>query len=264
MSLLTEKVAEAVRAFAQRGFVSPRDVDAWARQIAIAAEAGYDPEGDAARIRRALTAAYRRVTSPRSLARLHTGVEGWATPRLAPQMRDELERRVWAAVKENAEARFAAQDKLVARFRAWATSIPAGGQDVDQRQARQNIVKAAKQTPYTRKRAQIAETARMTGNVNDLMAQGGGAIGAIWDHVPELERKFRPEHTARHGKWYPIRGSWADARGFLRHPHGYWQDHELPGQLINCQCEAVYVYNLEDVPADMLNERGRRWLTRAA
>jgi hypothetical protein len=104
---------------------------------------------------------------------------------------------------------------------------------------------------FEERRAQIDETKRQIGNLNDVIAKGSGAIGAVWECSP-LECDCQPKHKPRDGKWYPFKGSWADEKGLVRHPNGYWEDHEIPGQLSDCMCDARYIYDLEDAPSKTL------------
>ncbi len=104
---------------------------------------------------------------------------------------------------------------------------------------------------FEERRARIDETKRQIGNLNDVIAKGSGAIGAVWECSP-LECDCQAKHKPRDGKWYPFKGSWADEKGLVRHPNGYWEDHEIPGQLSDCMCDARYIYDLEDAPSKTL------------
>ena len=55
---------------------------------------------------------------------------------------------------------------------------------------------------FEERRAQIDETKRQIGNLNDVIAKGSGAIGAVWECSP-LECDCQPKHKPRDGKWYP-------------------------------------------------------------
>jgi hypothetical protein len=67
-----------------------------------------------------------------------------------------------------------------------------------------------------------------------------------------FECDCHPKHKPRDGKWYPFKGSWANEKGLVRHPNAYWEDHEIPGQLSDCMCDARYIYDLEDAPSKTL------------
>ena len=112
---------------------------------------------------------------------------------------------------------------------------------------------------FEERRTRIAEATRQICILNDVIAKGSGAIGAIWECGPdeligEPEYECRPRHKARDGKWYPFRGSWADEKGLVQNPNGYWEDHELPAASTDydCQCDARYIYDLEDAPSKTL------------
>jgi uncharacterized protein with gpF-like domain len=258
MSRFSDALKEAIRHFTVLGFTSPHQVDDWSRRLEAAAEDPVEEHQIGARVASTLQGAYTRATRPGSVKRAHPGIEEWMVHRLEPRLRDELQRRIWAAADLIRLNRQQALAKTMARFKGFATSVPTGGTpEVNQRLVAQEIAAPSKSLDFITRRAQIDQTQKMIGNLNDIIADGAGAIAATWDHVPELERQFRPEHTARHGLTYPIRGSWAAERGLLRAPDGWWQDFDIPGQLINCRCEARYLYSLEEVPPEMLTPAGR-------
>jgi hypothetical protein len=197
-------------------------------------------------------------------------IESWRVTRMEPVARDELERRIYAATDLIKLNRAEAVDRTLRRFKGWATSVPAGGAEVETRPARASMSKDAQEARYIAKRVAIDQTAKMLANVSDIVATGNGAIGGIWDATNEIRRKHRENHLDWHGLWFAIKGSWADEQGLIEHPNGYISDRfgppsrpgaddniVMPARAINCRCELVYAYSLEDVPEDMLTPKGR-------
>ena len=46
-------------------------------------------------------------------------------------------------------------------------------------------------------------------------------------------------------------------QGLVKHRDGYLDEFDMPGVLINCQCEYRYVYDLADVPDEALTAKGK-------
>jgi hypothetical protein len=139
--------------------------------------------------------------------------------------------------------------------------------------------------PWSAKHIAVDQTHKLIGNLNHTIATGSGAIGAIWDALKdEIPRENRDNHLSWRNKFFTIKGNWAetakpeplvnkpgaegttsplaymgDAYGNPTHPKAN-DNIVMPGMAINCRCEAIYVYDLEDVPWEALTDEGRRVL----
>lgn len=264
MSKLSELLTAAIRHFGAHGYVHPHEVEHWSNLIEEAAD---DPEALARekhRLRIRLEGAFRRAFSRGSLMRRHPKIETWAASRLAPEARAELERRIYAASDLIRLNRKEAVAKTLQRFKGWVTSVPPGGlPDTEVKPVKRDLSKAALDTRFIARRVAVDQTDKMLANVNDIIATGAGAIAGTWDATWEIERKHRPEHAARDGLIYVIRGSWADEQGLIKHPNGFTDEHDMPAWLINCRCDYIYLYRLEDLPDEMLTPKGREALARS-
>jgi hypothetical protein len=66
----------------------------------------------------------------------------------------------------------------------------------------------------------------------------------------------RPEHLARDGKFWAIRGNWAIEAGLMNKGEGYTDEIDEPGEKDDCRCWCMYVRHLRDLPPDMLTKKG--------
>lgn len=100
--------------------------------------------------------------------------------------------------------------------------------------------------------------------LNDLVATDGGAIAARWSsNWRQPGYHYRKDHKERDGEIYLIRGSWAQAKGLVKPGKaGYVDQTTRPGEEVYCRCDYVYLYNVSDLPAEMLTEKGKSELAR--
>jgi len=257
-------LTSAIRHFAKRGYISPTEVEAWTHRIEDAAEDPHALALEKHNLRLRLEGAFRRAFNRGALLRKHKRIEPWAAERLMPEARAELERRIYAATDLIRLNRKEAVAKTIQRFKGWVTSVPPGGlPEVAVKPIKRDMSRAALETRFIARRVAVDQTDKMLANVNDIIATGAGAIAGRWDATWEIERKHRPEHAARHDLIYVIRGSWADEQGLIKHPNGYTDEHDMPAWLINCRCDYIYIYQLQDLPDEMLTAKGREALARS-
>jgi hypothetical protein len=261
MSAFTTLLRKAVGYFAKRGFTTIADVANWRVQLAAAAESHLSTEKAQARVERGLTGAFHRWMGRGRVSLPQRGVAKFTLDMLEPKLKDELQNRMFAAREAVDGAHRLALERIHNRFMGFAT---AGAQPQAAREATKDIGKAARDAKYYERLTAINETARLMSALDEIAAADTGSIGGFWDATPEIKRKHRLEHGGkdghggRHGKFYARRGSWADREGLVRHPNGYIDEHDMPRVLINCQCEYKYVYDLADIPPELLTAKGRR------
>src|SRR5450631_2052860 len=70
-------------------------------------------------------------------------------------------------------------------------------------------------------------------------------------------------HKQRDGKVYAVLGCWAIERGLMQPgAAGYYDEVTPVAYEPGCVCHAQWLYNLRDLPADMLTKKGRAELKR--
>jgi hypothetical protein len=200
------------------------------------------------------------------ILKAHPGVARYTIERLKPRLRVELDRRVAVSkglIKLNRDQMI---EKTTQRFAGWASSVPAGGsRAVDVKDVKQNIRKSLAQLPFEERRVMIDQGAKFISALNEIVATEGGAIAARWHS--QWRRNgyhYRHSHKERDQKVYAIRGNWAMDKGLMKAGKaGYYDEITKPGEEVFCSCSATYVYNLRDLPDDMLTNKGRAALEEA-
>jgi hypothetical protein len=260
-------ITDAINDIAEYGYESDERLNYWVEEIRRAAQ--QDMVGEAtliAQLKRVLGAAYTRLVEDGSILRRHPSVDRFTLQRIAPHLRDELDRRIMASANLIRLNREQAINDTLRRFQGWATSIPIGGTDqVNRRAEKAHVRKALTSLPFQERRVIIDQGHKLNSALSEILAMDGEAIGAVWrSHWRQAGYDYREDHKERDQVFYPIRDSWAVQQRFIRlGEQGAWEDHERPGELPMCRCYARYVYNLRDVPSDLLTERGKAALQAA-
>ena len=125
-----------------------------------------------------------------------------------------------------------------------------------------DIRKALSQLPFEERRVAIDQSAKLVSSISNIVAVDGGAIAVQWNsHWRDASYNFRPDHKARDGKVYAIKGNWAIEKGLMKAgPNGYYEDDELFAEAPFCRCFGSYIYAIRRLPDDMLTEKGRQSL----
>jgi len=162
--------------------------------------------------------------------------------------------------------------KTVQRFTGWATSVPEGGFPSDVRKGtykyvdiKGDVQRSMSSLPFEERRVIIDQNAKLMSAINTTVAEGGGAIGAIWQsHKHQKGYDGRPQHNKRDGELFLVRDSWVIQKGLVKRGAGAYTDSiEQPGEFVFCRCSWVYVFNLRDLPADWLTKKGTETLATA-
>lgn len=262
-----ETLTAAVNDIAAHGYDSEARVSYWAEQIRLAAERSLKSEAEIERmIREAMAAVFRKQVDQGGALRRNPGVSAYTLQRIRPELHAELSRRVAASINLIKINRPVAIAKTQQRFRGWATSVPPGGSATVARvEQKKDLRKALAQLPFEDRRVIIDQSAKLFNAINTTVAVNGNAIGAIWhSHKGQAGYDGRPAHDARDGKFFLVKGSWAQEAGFLKPgPNGYTDDVEQPAELPFCRCNWSFVFSLRSIPDVCMTAKGREALRAA-
>lgn len=257
----------AINDIAEHGYDSQQRLDYWAEEIRRAAMASMDSMDEVNRnVRAALETVFRKAVDNGGVLRLNPGVSSYTLQRVRPELEAELGRRIAASVDLIKLNRPQAVEKTMQRFRGWASSVPAGGTKlVAKVEQKQDIRKALAQLPYETRRVTIDQSAKLFNNINNTVAENGGAIGALWrSHRDQRGYDSRPDHDAREGKFYVLKSSWAHEAGLIKpNRDGYTVDVEGPGVLPFCKCSWQWIFSLRSVPRECVTQKGEEALREA-
>ena len=112
--------------------------------------------------------------------------------------------------------------------------------------------------PFEQRRVIIDQTHKLIDNINNIVAVDNGAIAGEWhSHWKQPNYHYREEHKERADKVYLIRNNWASEKGLIKPINGYTDEITRPGEEVYCRCNYVYLYNLRQLPEDMLTQKGK-------
>jgi hypothetical protein len=245
---------QATGHFSKFGFTSPSDVNDWLTRLNASAESTLDTDTAKAKVERALAGAFYRALGRGRLAGRKGQVSKLSMDQLEPKLRNELEKRMFAAREEVDATHRQALERIHGRFLGLAT---AGARPGAVREVVKPVAKAMRDAKAQERMTAVDQTKKLMATMDEVVAEDAGSIGGFWDAMWLIERKHRPEHAARHDLFYVRRGSWADEQGLITHPEGYMDEFDMPRVLINCQCQYRYVFDLEDAPPEVLTAKGR-------
>lgn len=265
MASFFDVLTEAVADISEHGYDSQDRIDFWLREIKRAAEESLKPEHVMEQmLNDAMRTLYARLVEKQGLLKYNPGVARFTLDRVKPQLRAELDRRIMASANLIKLNRQQAIAKTLQRFSGWSTSIPKGGTEtVDRREVKGNIRKALTQLPFEERRVLIDQGHKFTSALNATLAVNAGAIAARWhSNWRQGGYDYRDAHKHRDGKVYAVRGSWALDKGLMKAVDGYTDDLTQPAEEPYCRCTYRYLYNLRDLPSEMLTAKGRDELER--
>ena len=263
-----EVLTAAITDVDEHGYDSPERLDRWLLALTEAAERTLTPMSvldDA--LRRTFGTAYKRLVEKGAIERYHQGVPRFTVDRVKTKLLAELDRRTASSAQLIRLNRAETIEKVRRRFAGWASSVPPGGTtSTDKVETKAEVRKALAQLPFVERRVAIDQGHKFVANLNEIIAQDGGAIAARWaSHWRQGNYDYREDHKERDGRVYLIRDSWAHKAGFVKpNDDGYTDAIEKPGQLVYCRCAYVFLYALKRLPEDMLTEKGKAEIERVA
>lgn len=261
MATFFETVTAAIRDFEENGFDSVKRLQYWTDRIRRAAAESLTPESVLNEtLTRTLGGIYKRLIDDGQLLKTNPGVPKYTIERLKPKLRTELDRRMMVSrslIKLNREQ---SVQKVTQRFAGWASSIPAGGsRAVDVKDTKEHIRKALTSLSFEDRRVAIDQSHKFTAALNEIVAVDGGAIAMRWNSQWKRPGyQYRKDHKERDQKVYLLRSSWAKDKGLVKPgPDGYYDDITKVGEEVYCSCFATWIYNLRDIPDDMITQKGK-------
>jgi hypothetical protein len=257
---------EGVRKFAEGGYTSEAEVQEWIVRLHATLERELPSDDQSrAQLKRILESIYAREVGG-GLARKIPGLSRYTLDRVSPQLRAELDRRIFAAADLIRLNKRQAVEKTLQRFAGWVSSVPpAGAINYSARSVATDIGKSIAQLKFERRRVAIDQGHKLIAAVAHVVAGGQGAIAAVWHDRGEHDHGYdaRPEHLKRSGTLFLVRDSWAAEEGLLRKPPGakYTDDFEQPAELPYCSCYYEYVTTPDRLPREFLSGRGRAYVS---
>ena len=262
-----EVLTAAISDLVEHGFDSVERIARWELKIAEAARASLrSPSELDAALRASLSAIYKRLAEQGQLAKYHRGVSKFTLERVRPELRKILDQRIMASANLIRLNRDQAIQKTLQRFSGWATSIPAGGSKAaDKAEEKASIKKPLARLKFEERRVLIDQGHKLSGAINQTVAEGGGAIALIWhSNWRQVGYNYREDHKDRDLHVYALKGSWAFEKGLAKPgPDGWYESITAVASEPFCRCHAEYLYSLRDLPEAMLTVKGKESLEEA-
>jgi len=257
-------LTDAMADFEAHGYDSQARLQYWMGRLREAALSSMVPEHQVEdRIRKALGQIFQRLKKG-GIAKYHAGVSRFTLENIAERARPELERRIRASADLIRLHRDQAIETTLRRFAGWASSIPDGSRrGVEKREAKTSIAKPLRQQSFEERRVAIDQGHKLAANINAVVAESNHAIAAEWhSHWRRKGYDYRKDHKERDGKIYVLRGNWAQQAGLMKAgPAGYLDEITQPGEEPFCRCFVRYIYNIRNLPEDMLTQKGKAYLS---
>jgi hypothetical protein len=261
-----ETLTAAVQDISRNGYDNAVRLEGWLHRLRAAAEAETtSPEKLAAGMRQILGSTYARMVDGGGALKANPGVSRFTLEAIRPHLHRELERRVLASADLIKRNKAQMVDRTIQRFSGWATSVPPGGsRAVDKREVKASVTKPLRQQSFEERRVLIDQGHKLAGNINQIVAEGSGAIAVEWhSRWREVGYNYRPDHKARDRLVYALRGNWAMEKGLMKPgPNGYYDAITAVGEEPFCRCSAVFYHSVGELPDDMVTAKGRAELAR--
>lgn len=258
-SVFQEALESATADLLKTGYQSQDQVLGWLNRLRTAAHASLVPESV---VRRRLAGFLDRTYrgTLQGIRKRHVGLSQFTLRQLEPGLRRELDQRILTATSLIKDNRAAAVEKTLQRFQGWATAIPKGGTKAQTRgEATEDLGRAMKSVKWKERRVETDQGHKLVASINQLVAEGGEAIAAVWhSHWREAGYDYRESHKRLDKKVLLIPKTWAVDEGYVKKTGALYTDQvEAPAQDVNCRCYYSYLYGLADLPEELLTARGK-------
>ena len=255
---------EALREFSTRGYVSESDLQQWTARLHAMIESELPTDEESREVLAGILGSVYAREYRSGIARRVPGVSRYTLDRVAPHLRAELDKRIFASADLIRIRKKETVEKTLARFSGWASSQPAAGTfDFSPRALSKQITKDLVSFKFERRRVATDQGHKMSANVAHTVALGEGAIACIWHDRGSEDHNYdaRPIHLARSGKLFLLKESWAMAEGLIRRGSSpYYDDIEPVAYLPYCSCYAEFIVHLQDLPEILLTKKGREYI----
>jgi hypothetical protein len=256
-----QALSDAIGHYVKNGYDDQHALESWVASLKshLLAEIK-SPEQIEKDVRVSLGLLFDSLITKGGVVKKMPGVSKFTLNNIRVDLRQELNRRILASanlIKLNREAQI---DNTLRRFQGWATSIPPGGaRSVDKRNIKMDIAKGVKRLSFEERRVQIDQGAKLSSSIHDIVAKQGGAIAVKWhSHFRQIGYDYREDHKKRDGKIYLMRDSWAKSKGLVKPGEaGYIDEVTFFNEEPFCRCSGKYIFNIEDIPEDMLTAKGK-------
>lgn len=257
-------IMEALRWFSANGYSSEGVLQDWLLRLRQALDRELPTDkATKTQISNALGKVFAREVKSGIQKRV-PGVSRYTLDRVAPSLRAELDRRIFASVDLIKLNKAAATQKTLQRFSGWVSSVPAGGMaKPDLREVAADILKPSKQVRFEARRVAIDQGAKLSQNVAKVVSIHAGAIAGIWHDRGQYDKSYdyRPDHLERSGKLFLVRDSWALEQGLIaKRGLQYMDEITEPAQEVYCSCWYEFVTSPKALPETMLTSKGREWV----
>ena len=261
---LYEVLTEAINHYVDRGWDSQESLLDWSRKLRVAASREA-PDDQVAK--KHLTSIYSRLVIDGGALRDQPadGPKKITLDKIKPDLRKELDRRIFASANLIKLNREQAIERTVQRFEGWVSSIPPDGvSDIDKNGQKAEMKKSVTDLNFISRRVAIDQGHKLTSNVKYLLSIQGGAIGFRW-HSPWRRPgyDYRKDHKERDELIYLVRGSWAVEQGLIKTVNGFYDEITAAGEEVFCSCQVFPIYAPQKLPDEFLTEKGKREFNRA-
>ncbi|QQN36620.1 hypothetical protein JHW33_08425 [Rahnella aceris] len=260
---LYEVLTEAINHYVDRGWDSQDSLLDWSRKLRVAASREA-PDDQLAR--KHLTSIYSRLVIDGGALRDQPadGPKKITLDKIKPDLRKELDRRIFASANLIKLNREQAIERTVQRFEGWVSSIPPSGvSDIDKNGQKAEIKKSVTDLNFISRRVAIDQGHKLSSNVKYLLSVQGGAIGFRW-HSPWRRPgyDYRKDHKERDELIYLLRDSWAIQQGLIKPVNGFYDEITAAGEEVFCSCQVFPIYAPQKLPDEFLTEKGKREFNR--
>ena len=253
---LNNVLTQAVSDIESHGYDSQNRVDYWIKSI-LAIANQYKDADMMDYLKRSLGVKYTRLITKGGVQKSHK-IPTFTIEKVKPACRAELDRRIMASANLIKLNREAAIQKTIQRFSGWATSIPVGGSNaIDKNPLKMELKKPLADLSFVERRVAIDQGHKLVGNINNIVSVEAGAVAAIWrSHWRQAGYDYREDHKELDSKVFVIRNNWAMKAGLMKlGGHQYTDEIPMVGEEVYCRCFYEYIYNIKDLPEEMLTEK---------
>lgn len=254
-----------------RGFLTAEQIAEWNRRLAEAARRSFTPDDVMKSIlEKGLIKLYQDMVEKGRILKYHPGVPRFDLERIKPYLRPELDKRIAVSLSLIRLNKDSTVMKMQQRFAGFASSVPVGGSDnIDKKKQKDTVRKGISGLKYEDRRVLTDQGHKLVSSINAVLAQQGGAIAAIWrSHYHQAGYDFREDHKDREleslKRPFLVDDSWALNDGLIKRGSvKLISQMTQPGEEVFCRCFFQYIYNLRQLPRDMLTALGIEFLETA-